>query len=492
MKGKIIGLDIKQSFASFGTYSLEGGLSASVNNMGVNARYHYLSSKSDFSYKDNLETLQTRENNDIKRHSFFTAFNYGSSDQADVLKIGLKYQYIGSERGAPGTLSFPNPYARMFDKQHDIRLTLSKKTSDQKHRLITRAYYSNDLNRYLNEHPTEVLFPSDDRYLTKAAGLELQMSSVFLPQLVLNYGVSIRNDIFTNLGIDRTYDRFSYAAYLVSENMFVFPSIIIPKLKITPSIRYNGNNEFKDTWTPKVGLLVNVGPSGKFALKSNYAYNYRIPTFNDLYWPEDAYSGGNPDLLPEYGRDWDIGLRYHLDHVDLSVTFFNQDLTNLIIWESVNWVWTPQNIAKSRIRGLENRLEANILANVLKITANYTYMDAQDLTNGIENATFLPNRARHHANIGLIAGRKNLEFSYSLQYVGKRYTDAANTENMALSSYLLNNMSLGYTCIPGCSSCRVSLRSRIFSMFHTGYYKTFPCREGNCRFTVNTGLHRMR
>ena len=147
------------------------------------------------------------------------------------------------------------------------------------------------------------MFPSNDRYINEAFGSEIQVTSVFMPQLILNYGISVRGNIFNNVGLGRKYDRLSYAVYFVDESVFKFNDLFITSLRITPSLRYNGNNKFSDNLSPKMGLLIDIGSADNFSLKGNIGYNYRIPTFNDLYWPADAYSIGNPLLQPEYGMD---------------------------------------------------------------------------------------------------------------------------------------------------------------------------------------------
>lgn len=491
-KENIFALGIKQNFASFGTYSIESHISSSIGRLGIIGSYHYLSSEGDFSYMNDLSEIKKRVNNDVKRHNVYTALNYSASNKAEALKIKLNYNYLNSDRGAPGTTSFPYPYARLFDEQYDIGLSILKKTTNLKHQLSVKTYYFNNFNRYLNQHPTEVLFPTDDNYLTQATGGEIQMTSIVLPQFVMNYGMSIRQDKFSNLGLDVEYDRLSYAAYLVSENMFVFPSTIIPKVKITPSIRYNGNDKFKDMWTPKVGLLVNMGVSGQLALKSNYSYNYRIPTFNDLYWPADAYTSGNPELLPELGNDWDIGLRYQNDFLNAEISYFNENLTNLIIWQGVNWVWTPQNVAESRINGVENNMKIKMWNDIINLSANYTFMNALDITNGIENATFLPNRAKHHANMKLSASLDDFDLGYSVQFVSKRYSDTDNTEELALASYWLNNINLGYTL--NLNMFKIQGIFEIKNLFNASYsiLQGLPMPGREFRFTINTELNKMK
>jgi outer membrane receptor for ferrienterochelin and colicins len=485
---KGFGLGIKQSFASFGTYAVQSDVSATIGRFGAMASYHYLSSEGDFSYSI-LGDDFIRANNDIKRHTVYTSINYSTSDASNALKIKLNYNYLNSEKGSPGTTSFLYNYARMFDRQHDLSFKLSKKSKDLKHTLSVRAYYSHDFNRYLNQHPTEVLFPSDDNYITEAVGSELQMTSAFHPQFVLNYGVSVRRDDFTNIGLDESYDRLSYAAFLVSENMFVIPTTFISKIKLTPSIRYNGNSEFKDNWTPKIGILLNVGPSGRLALKSNFAFNYRVPTFNDLYWPADAYTSGNPDLLPEYSRDWDLGVRYYNDRINMEVSYFNENLTNLIIWQPVNWVYTPQNVAESRIDGIESNMKIDVIKDIIQLNANYTYMIALDMTNGTDGASFLPNRAKHHANVSLSANVKGFDLMYSMQYVGKRYTDAGNTEAFALNAYFLNHVSLAYTL--NMKMFKVQGLFEIRNLFNVSYsiLSDLPMPGREFRFTLNTRLN---
>ena len=44
------------------------------------------------------------------------------------------------------------------------------------------------------------------------------------------------------------------------------------------------------------------------SLRGAYSTNYRLPTFNDLYWEP----GGNPELKPEFSSSGEIGLDFQL------------------------------------------------------------------------------------------------------------------------------------------------------------------------------------
>jgi len=45
-------------------------------------------------------------------------------------------------------------------------------------------------------------------------------------------------------------------------------------------------------------------------LTASYGTAYKAPTFNDLYYPNDGFYAGNPDLQPETARNAELGLRY--------------------------------------------------------------------------------------------------------------------------------------------------------------------------------------
>jgi outer membrane cobalamin receptor len=487
---KAFELNLKQTIASFNTYAIESSIMGSVSNLNFISSYQYLHSKSDFSYVNPLGIAENRINNDISRHHLFTQIKYDLSKFQRGEYLQLNYNYVNSDRGAPGTTSYPFPYARMQDEQHNINLRYSTKTKDQRHKAVAQAYYSFNKNHYVNEHPTEVMFPSNDRYNNEAIGSEIQVTSFFLPQLILNYGISLRGDIFNNVGLGEKYDRLSYAVYLVDESVFRFNNPLISSLKLTPSLRYNGNNKFIDNLSPKMGLLIDLGSADDFSLKGNIGYNYRIPTFNDLYWPADAYSIGNPLLQPEYGMDWDAGFRFNNEYLSFESMYFDQKLTNLIVWQAENWVWAPQNIAQARINGIENTLNAKFLDNIIRVTANYTFMNALDVTN--ESFTRLTYRPQHSADLSIRLNYHHASLSYKTHINGKRYTESTNSEDMALPAYILNSIALRYQW--NTKMIKLDGVLEINNLFDVSYsmMKDMPMPGREVRLTLSGGLFKVR
>ncbi|MCP4442457.1 MAG: TonB-dependent receptor [Aureispira sp.] len=93
-------------------------------------------------------------------------------------------------------------------------------------------------------------------------------------------------------------------------------------------------------------------------LRSSVSHNYRIPSFNDLYW--DVL--GKPDLKPEYSWNGELGLDYEncfgatcswISKTEL--TGYINYVRNWILWspDPNSGLWRPSNVDKVLSRGLE-------------------------------------------------------------------------------------------------------------------------------------------
>lgn len=101
------------------------------------------------------------------------------------------------------------------------------------------------------------------------------------------------------------------------------------------------------TWRAGVTRIFNDGEWGAWA---NYGTAYRVPTFNELFFP----GSGNDDLVPETSDSWEVGLWNSLDGATIDVVYFNNEFDNLIEWREVQqFVWQPVNVARARTEGVE-------------------------------------------------------------------------------------------------------------------------------------------
>lgn len=143
-------------------------------------------------------------------------------------------------------------------------------------------------------------------------------------------------------------------------------------------IRHEDHSEFGTENLPRFGIIIN--PFKNTALKVNHGKHFRAPTPNDLFWPADSFSQGNPDLNPEKGWHTDAGIEQSFfdDKFFIAVTYFHWDVEDKIQWgPDSNGVWTPENLRKYKADGFEASTRIGLFHN-LTLGLSYTYLDAEE------------------------------------------------------------------------------------------------------------------
>lgn len=178
--------------------------------------------------------------------------------------------------------------------------------------------------------------------------------------------------------------------------------------------------------------------------------NYRLPTFNDLYWNP----GGNIDLLPESGWSQELGIATHFQTkkktiLNYSITGFNRNIENWIYWSpsAGQSFWSPQNLTEVWSRGLEQRasLKTNFKKIKLQISGGYDFVLSTNQlkisTPKIEEGEQLWYVPEHQVFGKLMLGFKNIQFNY-----GHQYTSSVRTPNFnILENYQIGNLTTAYT-----------------------------------------------
>ena len=193
----------------------------------------------------------------------------------------------------------------------------------------------------------------------------------------------------------------------------------------------DATSDFENRLSPKVGAVVNFGESWQTTFKFNVGMSYRAPTFNDLYWPEDAWTKGNPDLKPESGLDGDVGVRLQypvLGGLYLESTYFSNQMKNLIIWLETAGLWSPENVETSRIQGVETNFSLNLIPKLMTLTGNYTFLHAINQSEDrVLQGKYLVYRPRHTLNLSVQLNLGIVTTQYQFNYTSLRYVKPANT-----------------------------------------------------------------
>jgi len=117
-----------------------------------------------------------------------------------------------------------------------------------------------------------------------------------------------------------------------------------------------GRLDVRNDYAPQVAGTgaVACGLTKALTIRSSVGNVYRIPTFTDLYY-RDPVSVGNPDLKPEEGWTWDVGLEVSDGPWSGHAAYFERYETNRIEWARPvgETIWRVMNIADGTVRGVE-------------------------------------------------------------------------------------------------------------------------------------------
>jgi len=139
--------------------------------------------------------------------------------------------------------------------------------------------------------------------------------------------------------------RWKYNAYLRLEK-----TINLRYLDINAHLRLDHFQNFNVIPTWSLSFSRKSGRNMFFFV--NLSSNFRSPTFNELYWPEDQFAKGNPHLKPEYSKNIDAGLRILLRNIFMTLSLYHKDVKNKILWVS-DGKWIPKNFSRLKTAGIE-------------------------------------------------------------------------------------------------------------------------------------------
>ncbi|MCX7786498.1 MAG: TonB-dependent receptor [Spirochaetes bacterium] len=178
---------------------------------------------------------------------------------------------------------------------------------------------------------------------------------------------------------------------------------------------------------PKLGLLFQLSDS--VTLKNNWYRTFRLPTLNDLYWPEDSFAKGNPDLRPEDGWGGDVVLELkNPGSYTLDTSFYVTYQKDAISWQPTSGEkWMPMNIAEALFFGSDTRIASDFHP-TFKITASYSWLLSYVLTGEltIGDDKRMPYQPMHRFGVGLEILWSTGSLVIEQKYESERYSTIVN------------------------------------------------------------------
>jgi len=203
-------------------------------------------------------------------------------------------------------------------------------------------------------------------------------------------------------------------------------------------------------------------------LTAAYGTAFKQPTFNDLYFPADPWSSGNPNLEPESSESYELGLKGSHSWGQWGLLAYSTRIDNLIDWDCVagpvacndgNWLtdfWMPSNVSKAKIDGIEALFNYHRPSWDLNLTLNL--LDPRDDTTG----NLLQRRSQQSASLSFDKRFGPLSTGITLDAHGKRYDNSSNSYE--LDAYTLASLRFGYTPFK-----RWSLRLKVENLLDEQY-----------------------
>ncbi|MDQ7818043.1 MAG: TonB-dependent receptor [Melioribacteraceae bacterium] len=475
---------------TFGTYNtkiFDASVGQGIRNFDYLISFNRSQTDGNFEFTNKAGMKDNMKNADTKSDNLFLKTGYLFNDNS---RLSAFYKYRKSDNGSPGSIDYPNGSARNVIDNNHVSISYDGLTFDA-FAVNLNAYFINDEHHYIN--PESWLGKEEHVYNSQGFGTILQFFTDLHDYGLLSYGYEFRSDnlesdYFVN-GASQPFigahQRAVHSVYFQNDWSYKLDNSF--SLKLIPAIRLDNYPEdaIGSQLSPKIGVAISNDSEWRGAVRGNLGRVFRAPTYNDLYWPEDTWTKGNPDLRPEKGTTYDFGFIIQFRSFgswSVEATYFASKLDDLILWAPAA-KWMPTNIAKASITGLESKMTWRGFDNILGLLVSYTNLSAKDDGNDpTTSGKYLIYRPKDKFDVimNLNYGITSLNLFYN--YVGKRFHDSQNKTE--INNYELVNVNLGVT--PKFGDVNLNLRFEINNLFNKEIQVTkgspVPGRE--VRFSV--------
>lgn len=200
------------------------------------------------------------------------------------------------------------------------------------------------------------------------------------------------------------------------------------------NLRQEFSNDYNNPFVFALDSRYNL--TDAHAIRFNLAKNYRVPTFNDLYW----HAGGNEDLNVEESLQYELAWQWDKGNYGFELTGYFIKSEDMIKWVPQGSIWIPRNISKAENYGAEFEAFYAYHWNEqsLRLDAAYAYTKAVDKELD-KQLIYVP----YHKLTGSLTYKiKDWHVNYTTIYNGEIYTSTDNKNK--LKAYNTHQLNLGY------------------------------------------------
>ena len=388
-------------------------------------QYLKTESQNDFEYINTglpNSPLETQEN--ASKFAKQYKLNFGYQNKKN--KIGFNLWQSNNFREVPVGMLSNNPQAKQWDDA-----------------FRTKFFYK----KIGNNHALELIYAyleEDFKYISNSIDSELEAKNHFSSFEYQHYFKSLTTYLGSNFQQRTVYSNY-YSTQAYEDLLVGYSSFKFSKNKWNSTASFRG--ELHSIY--KIPLLYSIGNNytlgNNLTWKFQFAKNFKVPTFNDLYWIGDG-AIGNENLLPEIS----YSIETSITNNKISFTLYSNFINQMIRWQTNSLdVWMPENLESVWVRGLEFKRSLNKKIGRVKIFNQSTYsftlstLEESNIENdgriGMQLSYVPIHKTTSVTHLDL---KKDWRLTISSSYNGKVNTTSDGTET--LPSYFLVDLALQY------------------------------------------------
>ena len=410
------------TYGSFNTLDVNLSRAQKFGNLSYFFSFTHAQSEGDFRFKSVNDLILKRINDEFLSESFLGKVDYDFHGW----KIGFLNEFFLDDKGVPGLGEFQDDSSNQRDFRNLTSIKISKNGFlKQNLDFETILFNRFDQLRFRDPKPT-LGIPLDTLSKTFTFGVNPKLTWYAPLDQIITLSTEIRGDVLRDKEF-KNPERFTFNAFLGDE-IHLFNDLLL----VSPVIRYDlfrtsgEKSSTEGEFSPKLGVI--VSPLKYVSIKGNIGRSFRAPNFSELFFPEENFIGGNPNLKPEKSFDFDFGLVFSHPRIGFEIDYFRNRIDDLIlfVFVSANRI-EPRNVGNVTQQGIETSLILRPF-NFIELSGVYTFLDGKLEDTGAQ----LPGRPRNKLDLRGVLKYRLFTLFWETHFVDKiplsPFPDSATTD----------------------------------------------------------------
>lgn len=406
---------VMANYGSFNTTDLNYNVELGTEKTAVQASISRNSSDNDYEY---LGTNLKNQNGAFEILNANLNLGFRLNDKSKILFYS---QITNSDRDLSGTLA-----ADSRNKYKDFNTRNLLEWDFKKNRLISNlkvAYLSEKYKFFDDKNAEQFSFGKAVNNIVR-----YNLSYNFKSNLLINGILENTNTVGQGSNSDENSRN-------ITSGMILIKQPILKHLLYEIGLRKERTTNYESPLLYAVGI--NYNPVKSYTFKVNGSKNFRIPSFNDLYWPQL----GNLNLSPETSKQVEFANAFTFKNLQFSVTTFYIDIQDMIQWTpNQSGVWTPNNVRKVVSKGIEAQLDFDKKwkNHHVAVNCNYAFTESEDQLLA-KQLIYVP---FHKLTNSIVYYFKRIGINYQYLFNGQVFT--ASDHSARLKEFMVSNVAVNY------------------------------------------------